>query len=151
MEKLSQSEFAFSLGVKRGYISTLETHRNEPSEQLILNICRAFGVLYDWLKYGNGRMYEAPRLTPRGRSIMREIVNEILSSERRLPIRQLALLLGIDPDVPSNRFNFPEGFDAALALLIEIFREGEPAKVDAILAQLKVLRPKVSMRKVEVA
>jgi transcriptional regulator with XRE-family HTH domain len=150
-EHLSQQEFAFSLGVKRGYISTLETHRNEPSEQLILNICRTFGVLYDWLKYGNGKKYETPRLTPRGRSIMREIINEILSPERKLSIGELAQLLGIDPHIPSKRFDFPKGFDTSLYFLIQIFREGDPTKIEAVLAQLRALRPKVSVDKVKAA
>jgi transcriptional regulator with XRE-family HTH domain len=150
-ERLSQEGFALSLGVKRGYISTLETHRNEPSEQLILNICRTFGVLYDWLKYGNGEKYGVSRLTPRGRSIMREIITEVLSPERKLSISELAQVLGIDPHISSNRLNFPESFYSAISYLIQIFREGDPYKIEAVLAQLKVLKPKLTIDKLKVA
>jgi len=146
-EHLSQDGFAFSLGVKRGYISTLEIHRNEPSEQLILNICRTFGVLYDWLKYGNGKKYETPRITPRGRSIMREIINEIFSPERKLSISELAQVLGIDPHMSFNRLNFPESFYSAISYLIQVFREGDPDKIEAILAQLKAFKPKYTVEK----
>jgi transcriptional regulator with XRE-family HTH domain len=150
-EHLSQKEFALVLGVKGGYISTLETHRNEPSEQLILNICRTFGVLYNWLKYGNGEKYGVSRLTPRGRSIMREIITEVLSPERKLSISELAQVLGIDPHISSNRLNFPESFYSAISYLIQIFREGDPGKIEAILAQLKALRTKPTIEKLKVA
>ena len=150
-ENLNQEGFALSLGVKRGYISTLETHRNDPSEQLILNICRTFGVLYDWMKYGKGEKYGASTLTPRGRSIMREIIKEVLSSDRKLSIRELAQILGIDPHISSNRFTLPEGFYTSLSYLIQIFREGDPDKIEAILAQLKAFKTKPSIEKVKAA
>ena len=57
IKHLSQQQFAFYLGVKRGYISTLEIHKNNPSEQLVLHICRAFEIRYTWLRYGNGTMF----------------------------------------------------------------------------------------------
>ncbi len=150
-EHLSQQEFAFSLGVKGGYISTLETHRNEPSEQLILNICRTFGVLYEWLKHGIGEKYEVLQLSPRGRSIMKEVINEILSPDRKVPVSDLAQILGIDPNTPSTRFSNPDGFYSALRFLIQIFREGDPDKIEAISAQLKALKPKATIDEIKVA
>jgi len=150
-ERLSQEEFASLLGVKRGYISTLETYRNEPSEQLVLNICRALGVLYGWLKYGTGERYETPRLIPRGRSIMTKIIKEVMSPERKLPIGELAQILDIDPYMPSKRLNFPESFYTAVSYLIQIFREGDLNKIEAILAQLKAFKPKVAIDKIKVA
>lgn len=148
-EHLSQEEFASSLGVKRGYISTLETHRNEPSKQLILNICRAFGILYGWLKFGTGERYEAPRLTPRGRSIMTRIIKEVMSPERKLPLNMLAQILDIDPYMSSNRLNLPKDFYAAVNYLIQIFQEGDPNKIEAILAQLKAFMPKAKVDKLK--
>ena len=44
VEHLTQEQFARRLGINRGYISALETCRNQPSEQLILGIYRSFGV-----------------------------------------------------------------------------------------------------------
>jgi transcriptional regulator with XRE-family HTH domain len=141
-ERLSQQEFAFLLGVKRGYISTLETYRNEPSEQLILNICRTFGVLYDWLKNGIGKKYQEPRLTSRGHFILSEIMKVIESPERKFSLRELAEIVGIDPNMPSGKANLPESFYRAISFLIRIFREGDPNKIEAILAQLKAFKPK---------
>lgn len=141
-EMLSQEEFAIELGVKRGYISTLETHRNEPSEQLILNICRTFGVSYDWLKYGIGKKYLEPRVTYRGHLILEKIIKAVESPERIYSLRELAEIIGIDPDMPSNKSNLPESFYWAIRVLIYIFREGDPDKIEAILAQLNAFIPK---------
>lgn len=56
LEAGSQKEFAEILGVDTSYISKLESGKKEPSEQLILSICRTFGVRYDWLTKGDGPM-----------------------------------------------------------------------------------------------
>jgi len=58
---LTQQEIADQLGVKRSYISMLESGKNIPSEQLILNISRTFNVSYEWLKEGKGEMFCEPQ------------------------------------------------------------------------------------------
>jgi transcriptional regulator with XRE-family HTH domain len=141
-EGLTQKEFALLLGVKGGYISTLETHRNEPSEQLILNICRTFEILYNWLKNGIGEWHPEPQLTPRGRLILEGIIKAVESPERMYSLREFAEVVGIDPDIPSNKSNLPESFYWAIRVLIFIFRDGDPGKIEAILAQLKAFIPK---------
>jgi len=146
-ESLSQNEFAHQLGVRRGYISTLETHRNEPSEQLLLNICRTFGVTYDWLKYGSEKKHGPRQLTSRGDLIIEEIIKEIESPEKKLPFRYLAQILDIDPEMPLKRLNLPKSFYYALMYLVNIFREGDPDKIEAILAQLKAFVPKLTVDK----
>jgi transcriptional regulator with XRE-family HTH domain len=142
LELLTQEEFALELGVKQGYISALEIHKNEPSEQLILSICRTFGVSYDWLKYAIGKKYLEPRLTYRGQLILEKIIKEVESPERIYSLRELAELIGIDPDMPSNKSNLPESFYWTIRVLIYIFREGDPGKIEAILAQLNAFIPK---------
>lgn len=144
-EGLSQEELALELGVKRGYISTLETHRNEPSEQLVLSICRIFGVRYDWLKNGIGNKYGEPKLLSAGRLLVAEIIKEIESPSRKFSIRELAEILGIDPYMPSSRLNSMESFRWAVSCLVRIFREGDPNKIEAILAQLKAFKPKFTI------
>lgn len=57
---LTQIIFAEELGVDQTYISALEKSKNIPSEQLILSICRAFSVNYNWLKNGDGEIYSNP-------------------------------------------------------------------------------------------
>lgn len=144
-EGLSQEELALEIGVKRGYISTLEIHRNEPSEQLILSICRIFGVRYNWLKKGEGNKYGEPKLLSTGRLLVAEIIKEIESPGRKFPIRELAEILGIDPHMPSNRLSSSESFRWAVSCLVRIFREGDPYKIEAILAQLKAFKPKFTI------
>jgi len=57
---LTQTEFAEEVGIDQSYLSALEKSKRIPSEQLILGICRAFGVSYDWLTTGEGEMYSNP-------------------------------------------------------------------------------------------
>ena len=135
---LTQEEFAHRLGVKRGYISTLETNRNEPSEQLILSICRTFGVKYEWLKEGRGEyMFEVGiYLNPKERKISDEIFKAIQNPDKHWGIDDLARLLYIDPDDPSKRLTFPSGFREAVLMVMSIFREGDPRKIKAVMAQL---------------
>jgi transcriptional regulator with XRE-family HTH domain len=144
-ENLTQEEFALELGVKRGYISTLEIHGNEPSERLVLSICRIFGVSYDWLKNGAGNKYSEPKLLSTGRLLVAEIIKEIESPSIFFPIRELAEILDIDPHMPSSRLNSTESFRWAVCCLVRIFREGDPNKIEAILAQLKAFKPKFTI------
>lgn len=147
VEDLTQGEFAERLGVKGGYISTLETHRNEPSEQLILNICRAFGASYEWLKEGRGdSVYEiSHRLSARGRTIVEEINKVIESPDRIWAITELAQLLGIDPDDPSKRLNFPSDFREAVLMVMRVFREGNGRKIKAVMSQLLAFMPEIDL------
>ena len=54
---LTQTQFAERLGVKQNTIAQLEIGRREPSEQLILSMCREYGISYDWLTEGIEPMY----------------------------------------------------------------------------------------------
>jgi transcriptional regulator with XRE-family HTH domain len=146
-ENLTQEEFAHELGVKRGYISTLETHRNEPSEQLVLNISRTFTISYDWLKKGIGKKYQEFQLTSRGRSILKEIIKAVESPERKFSLRDLAEVVGVNLKTPLGKSNLPESFYWALSLLIRIFREENPGKIEAVLAQLKAFMPGITEKK----
>ncbi|WP_242877514.1 helix-turn-helix transcriptional regulator [Eisenbergiella tayi] len=53
-EKKSQEEFGSILGVTKSTISLLETKKREPSERLLRDICREFGVNEIWLRTGEG-------------------------------------------------------------------------------------------------
>jgi len=55
---LNQHDFAKELGIDQGHISNIEQSKKTPSEQLILSICRTFGVRYEWLTKGEGTMKE---------------------------------------------------------------------------------------------
>ena len=54
---LSGEKFGERIGLKKVAISQIETGRSMPTEQTILSICREFGVSEDWLRNGNGDMF----------------------------------------------------------------------------------------------
>ncbi|MBQ7784877.1 MAG: helix-turn-helix transcriptional regulator [Clostridia bacterium] len=57
-KKLTQAEFARDLGVKRNTIAMYETSGRVPAESVIISICRTYHVREEWLRTGEGEMYE---------------------------------------------------------------------------------------------
>ena len=55
--KLSQSDFADMLNLKRNSISLIEVGKRNPSDRTILDICQKFSVSEDWLRTGDGEMF----------------------------------------------------------------------------------------------
>ena len=55
---LTQKKFAERLGTTQNTIAQYEIERRTPSNQVILSICREFGVREEWLRYGTGDMRE---------------------------------------------------------------------------------------------
>ena len=55
---LTQKKFAERLGTSQNTIAQYEMERRTPSNQVILSICREFGVREEWLRYGRGEMHE---------------------------------------------------------------------------------------------
>ena len=56
--KLTQQEFADKLKISRGNIGAYEVGKNAPSDAVISLICKTFHVNEDWLRNGNGEMFE---------------------------------------------------------------------------------------------
>lgn len=54
---LTQEAFAARLGIKQNTVALLESERRNASDQLILSVCREFGVNETWLRTGAGEMY----------------------------------------------------------------------------------------------
>lgn len=55
--KLTQQTFADRVGLKQNSIALLESDKRNPSDQLILSICREFRVNETWLRTGEGEMF----------------------------------------------------------------------------------------------
>ena len=55
---LTQQEFVDKLGIKRNTVAQYEIGRNEPIDAVILSICREFNVNEEWLRTGEGEMFE---------------------------------------------------------------------------------------------
>ena len=54
---LTQQAFADRIGMKQNTIAQYEMGRTIPSDAIIFSICREFNVNEDWLRTGNGTMF----------------------------------------------------------------------------------------------
>jgi transcriptional regulator with XRE-family HTH domain len=55
---LNQADFAERLGIKRSTIANIETDRNPLTEANIKLICHVFNVNEEWLRTGDGEMFQ---------------------------------------------------------------------------------------------
>ncbi len=55
---LTQQAFADKIGMKQNTIAQYEMGRTTPSDAIIFSICREFGVNENWLRTGEGEMFE---------------------------------------------------------------------------------------------
>lgn len=55
---LTQQKFADRLGVKRNTVGQWECGINALTDQVITSICREFNVNEDWIRNGEGEMFE---------------------------------------------------------------------------------------------
>ena len=54
---LTQTKFAERIGLKQNSIALIESGKRNISDQAVLSICREFGVMENWIRYGDGPMY----------------------------------------------------------------------------------------------
>lgn len=59
-QKLSMEQFGIKLGVTRSAISRIEKGERNLTEQMTLAICREFNINEEWLRTGQGEMYNIP-------------------------------------------------------------------------------------------
>lgn len=87
---LSMEKFGSRIGIGKASISLLESGKNKPSVQTITLICREFGVNEQWLRTGEGEMFEQTRS-----SVLDRLSTEYdLSREQRSVIEAF---LDLDP------------------------------------------------------
>lgn len=87
---LSMEKFGSRIGIGKASISLLESGKNNPSIQTIALICREFGVNEQWLRTGEGEMFEQTRA-----SVLDRLSTEYdLSREQRSIIEAF---LDLDP------------------------------------------------------
>ena len=55
---LTQNDFGVKLGLAPNTITNYETGRREPSNQIIIAMCREFNVNEEWLRTGEGEMFQ---------------------------------------------------------------------------------------------
>lgn len=56
IKKMRQSVFGEKLGVKEATVTSWETGTRNPSEAVILAICKEFNINEEWLRFGKGEM-----------------------------------------------------------------------------------------------
>jgi len=56
--ELTQEEFGKKIGSARNTIANYENGNRNPSNSVIISICREFNVNEDWLRTGNGEMFK---------------------------------------------------------------------------------------------
>lgn len=57
---LTQKEFGYKLGIKQTSIASIEIGRTNLSEQAIAAICYYYNVNENWLRTGQGSMFNSP-------------------------------------------------------------------------------------------
>lgn len=55
--KINQSEFGSRIGISRDTIANIEGNRIEIKDIYVLSICKEFNVNEDWLRTGDGEMF----------------------------------------------------------------------------------------------
>ena len=75
---MTQSEFAEAINLSRNYIAMIEIGQREPSERTIADICEKFNVREEWLRTGQGDIFQ-----PMGRG--EEIGQIVRSAAQRDP------------------------------------------------------------------
>ncbi len=58
--KLTQVEFGMKIGVKGNTVTGYETGLRNPTDAVILSICREFNINEEWLRTGKGPMEFSP-------------------------------------------------------------------------------------------
>lgn len=61
--RLTQEDFGKVIGVQRAAVNKWEKGINGVADSMILSICREFGVSEQWLRTGDGEMFEQTRET----------------------------------------------------------------------------------------
>lgn len=86
---ITLEEFGKKIGVTRSAVGRLEKGERNLTEQTVLSICREFNVNEDWLRYGEGEMFE-----PRTRSeIIAQFAGELMKEEDSSFRKQLVEVL----------------------------------------------------------
>lgn len=93
--KMSQTDFAESVGVSRGVIVNLESGATTPKPQFLDLISRVYNVNRDWLETGEGEMFsDMSRNEKIGRFVGNLLKDEPDSFRRRL----IDILIELDED-----------------------------------------------------
>lgn len=113
--RLTQEDFGKVIGVQRAAVNKWERGINGVADSMILSICREFGVNEQWLRTGDGEMFEQTR----------ETVLDKLCAEYDLGAEHRAIVEGFLDLTPQDR-------DVVLKYFHNVFsRSASPAAQSA--------------------
>lgn len=91
--KLTQVEFGEKIGVKGNTITNYETGLRNPTDAVILSICREFNVNEEWLRTGNGE----PTIKRTRRQEIGAFANEVMDlPDENIKKRLIEALVKLD-------------------------------------------------------
>ena len=93
-KSLTQEAFAERIGLKQNSIAQIEMARRIPSEQVIISICREFGVNECWLRNGEGEMF----VTLTREEELADMMSKLLTCEPSFRHRLVSVLLRMSDD-----------------------------------------------------
>ena len=89
---LTQAEFGERIGVKGNTITNYENDLRNPSDAIIVSICREFNVNEEWLRTGNGEMFQPITKNDEVSKLFGEVLKENNDDFKRRLISALAKL-----------------------------------------------------------
>lgn len=123
---LTLEGFGDRIGVTRAAVSKWENGDRGIADSMVVSICREFGVSEQWLRTGEGEMFEQTRETVLDRlaaeySLDKEQVSvienflDLSPQERALFLTQMRKVFGGPAAQPPRRVNVPDDVAAAVA------------------------------------
>ncbi len=89
---LTLAAFGAKIGITMAAVSNIEKGRSNPSNQVVLAICREFRVSEEWLRTGQGEMFQQATRTQEIASFMNDVLAEAPDGPRNAIIYNLAQL-----------------------------------------------------------
>lgn len=86
---LTQVEFGKRIGVRGNTITNYENGLRNPTDSVILSICREFGVREEWLRNGSGKMC----IVKTRNQEIQEFANDVMEDEDESFKKRLILAL----------------------------------------------------------
>lgn len=96
---LTQTEFGERIGVKGNTITNYETGLRNPTEAVLLSICREFSINETWLRTGEGEMFKKRTRNQEIADFVNDIMEDVDDSFKKRFLDALSKLTASDWEV----------------------------------------------------
>lgn len=93
--KMSQDAFGARLGITGAAVSRIESGHRAVTDQVIISICREFGVDEKWLRTGKGKMYASLDRRKKIAAFLGDMMHE---DDGSFKVRLIELLSDMTPE-----------------------------------------------------